>query len=158
MPLITVNKGGVEIEPGVYQVILTAIEQKTIVPNNGPNAGEEVEIFDWKFAIESGELEGTEINVSSSTRSGPRSKLYGFLVALFGGASPPAGTNLEEGDLVGRSALATIEMTDSGWPKIVNLGAIPKGFNGKPAAAPIAQPVAAAATAKPAAKNDSLPF
>lgn len=156
MALITVNKGGVEIEPGVYQVILSNVERKTIVPNSGPNAGEEVEIFDWKFAIESGDFEGTEINVSSSTRSGPRSKLYGFLVALFGGASPPAGTELEEGDLVGRSALATIEMTDSGWPKIVNLGAIPKGFNNKPTAAPVAQPVMAAA--KPAAKNDSLPF
>lgn len=157
MALITVNKGGVEIEPGVYQVILTNIEQKTIVPSSGPNAGEDVEIYAWKFAIESGDLEGTELDATTSTRSGPRSKLYSFLVALFGGAAPPPGTQLEAEHLVGRSALATIEMTDSGWPRIANLGAIPKGFNNKPTPAPVAQPVAAAKNG-PATASADLPF
>jgi hypothetical protein len=48
MPLITVSQGGPEIEPGVYPVILVAIEgPKTIIPQGGPNAGQEIEIFDW---------------------------------------------------------------------------------------------------------------
>jgi hypothetical protein len=126
MPLFTVSQGGPEIEPGVYQVQLDKVEgPKTIVPQSGPNAGQEVEIFDWVFIVEAGAYANTPIQATTSTSSGPRSKLYAFLTALFGGRPPAVGASFEAADLVGRSALATVTITESGWPRISNLGALP---------------------------------
>jgi hypothetical protein len=126
MPLITVSQSGSDIPPGVYPVILASIEgPKTIVPQSGPNAGKEVDILSWNFVVSDGEWQDTEIEATTSTSSGPRSKLYGFLTALFGGTPPPTGASFEAKDLSGRVALATIDRTESGWPRIVNLGAMP---------------------------------
>lgn len=157
MALITVNQGGPDIPPGVYQVILTAIDgPKTIVPNSGPNAGQEVEIFDWRFAIDDGELDGTEVSATTSTNSGPRSKMYAFLTALLGGRPPQVGQAFEESDLVGRVALATISKTESGWPRIENLGAMPASM--KPAAKPAAPAKRVVAPTTGAGSGDDLPF
>jgi hypothetical protein len=143
MSLITVSKGGVDIEPGTYTVTLVSIEgPKTITPRNGPNAGQDVEIFDWLFAIddEGTEYHGTEIQATTSTASGPKSKLYGFITALLDGKAPTAGTAFEAGDLCGRVALATISMSDSGWPRIDTLSALPRVMRA-PAAGRRAVPV-----------------
>lgn len=153
MALITVNRGGTDIPPGVYQVTLTAIEgPKTIVPQSGPNAGQDVDIFEWEFAIEDGELDGTPVSATTSTNSGPRSKMYAFLTALLDGKPPQPGQQFEASDLVGRVALATISQTESGWPRIENLGAMPAAMKGK-AAAP-----AKRAPTTGAGSGDDLPF
>lgn len=128
---------------GVYPVILSEIsDPKTVTAQRGPKAGQEIELLDWTFVIESGRFENTIVEASTSTASGPRSKMYGFLTALFGGVAPPIGTSLEKGDIVGRSALATIQL-DDGWLRIQNLSALP--------AAGASQPAAAAPEAVPAA-------
>lgn len=154
MALLTINGGGTDIEPGVYPVILTAIEgPKTIVPQSGPNAGQDVDIFDWRFAIDGGDLDGTEVSATTSTNSGPRSKMYAFITALLEGKAPTVGQSFEAKDLVGRVALATISRSESGWPRIENLGAIPKQMPTS------RQPRAAApATAPVAASGSDLPF
>ncbi len=166
-PLITVSQGGPDIEPGVYQVILTSVEgPKTIVPQSGPNAGKEVDIFDWTFAVEEGPYQDTELQATTSTSSGPRSKLYAFLTALFNGRPPGVGQQFEAADLVGRSALATVTISDSGWPRISNLGALPAQMvqPRQPAAVPEPTPVArrqAQAVRQPAtqpASGSNLPF
>jgi hypothetical protein len=128
MPFITVNKGGpsTEIPDGVYTVTLVDITgPRTVTAQRGPQAGKDIDLLDWIFAIDGGPLEGNTIEASTSTASGPRSKLYGFLVALFGGRVPPAGTGLEKEQLVGRQALATVRTDEGGWPRIENLGALP---------------------------------
>jgi hypothetical protein len=141
MPLITI-KSGADIPDGVYPVILAGIEgPKTITPQQGPNAGQEVEILSWKFVVLDGKYKDTEIEATSSTASGPRSKLYGFLTALFNGTPPQIGANFEASDLTGRMALATIQRSESGWPRIVNLGAVPAGMLGKQVAAATGAPV-----------------
>jgi hypothetical protein len=127
-PFITITKGGPtqDIDDGVYPVVLIDIKgPKTVTAQRGPNAGQEVELLDWEFAVDEGEMEGFEISVSSSTASGPRSKTYAFLTALFGGKTPPVGTQLQKDQIVGRRALATIQHNDGGWPVIANLGAMP---------------------------------
>lgn len=144
MPLITVSQGGPDIAAGVYAVALVKIEgPKTITPQNGPNAGQDVDIFDWTFVIADGnEYDGTEIQATTSTASGPKSKMFSYLTALHSGRPPAVGSSFESADLVGKMALATISRPDNGWPKIENLGAIPQGMLAQRVAAATGAPTA----------------
>ncbi len=128
MPFITVSKGGTsDIPDGVYSVTLTDIKDpRTVTAKTGPKAGQDIDLLDWIFVIDEGPHEGKQIDASTSTASGPKSKMYSYLVALFGGAAPPAGTNLEKGDLIGRDAFATVRADADGWLRIDNLGAKPQ--------------------------------
>jgi hypothetical protein len=165
MPFLTVSKGAAQnnIPAGVYSVTLTEIKgPRTVTATRGELAGQDVDLLDWIFTVDEGPQQGIQIETSTSTKTGPKSRCYAFLVALFGGAAPPAGTALEREDLVGRDALATVRMDDGGWPRIENLGAKPqwnKVSATAPAAATVTPPVQqqelVAAGAK---KNDSLPF
>lgn len=153
---ITITAGApqVDITPGVYEVTLTEIsEPHVIFPQTGPNAGKEVSLRDWTFALD----DGTEIQGAASTASGPKSKTFAWLTALLGGTPPVVGQSYPRTQLIGRMALATITIDEGGWPKITNLSALPKA---RPAPA---QPVAAPAPtrrAQPAAAApaEDLPF
>ena len=82
--IITISAGAPasDLTPGVYKVTLTDIsEPRTIFPQSGPNAGKEVQLRDWTFALE----DGTEVSGSASTASGPKSKTFAWLTALLGG-------------------------------------------------------------------------
>jgi hypothetical protein len=159
MSFIEVKSGGTnpDLADGVYPVILTEIsDPRTVTAQRGPNAGEDFTLIDWKFAVLEGPGEGAVVEASTSTASGPKSKLYGYLTALFGGVKPPVGTKLEKTDLVGRIALATIARDEEGWTRITNLGAMPASFavqtqQAAPAAAvaAVAAPQAAPAPALP---------
>jgi hypothetical protein len=84
--IITISAGAPasDLTPGVYEVTLTDIsEPRTIFPQSGPNAGKEVQLRDWTFALE----DGTEVTGSASTASGPKSKTFAWLTALLGGTS-----------------------------------------------------------------------
>lgn len=151
---ITVKSGApVDIDPGVYEVTLTALEgPRTIYPQTGPNAGKEVEVLDWTFHTD----DDQEIGGTTSTASGPKSKLYAWLTALLGGTPPAVGTTFAPEQLLGRQAVATISVSEAGWPKIENLSAVPTK-RGARAAAPVAAPVAPA-PAPAATADDDLPF
>lgn len=155
MPLITVKSGApTDIKPGAYEVTLTALEgPRSIVPQSGPNAGQEVEILDWTFHTE----DALQIDGTTSTASGPKSKLYAWLTALLGGVAPATGQQFEADQLIGRMAIATIEVNDGGWPRIASLSAIPVR---RTAAAPVARPATrpAPAPAVEQAADGDLPF
>lgn len=140
---ITISAGAqTDVDPGVYEVTLTDIsEPRTILPQSGPNAGKEVTLRDWSFAME----DGTEIRGSASIANGPKSKTYAWLTALLGGTPPAVGQSYPKAQLLGRMALATVTVDEGGWPRITNLSALPKAkVKAAPvAAAPSAQPVAA---------------
>lgn len=127
MPLFEVKAGGPDVPDGVYSVTvvdITGPHKRTA--QSGPNAGEEYTSFDWTFAIDDGPYENTVIPESSSTASGPKSKLYKWLTALLNGQRPQVGATFEVTDLRGRRAFATVQReTPDAWPKIVNLGAMP---------------------------------
>jgi hypothetical protein len=151
VPFVTVKQGGIDIPDGVYPVILTAIsEPKTVTVTRGPKAGSDMDLIDWTFAIDGGDFEETEITTSTSTASGPKSKMFGYLTALLGGKPPAVGQSFEKTDLVGRQAIATIRRDDSGWPRIENLSAVPTAMP-KRTATPVAvvAPVAESAEALP---------
>ena len=152
--------GQSDIAPGTYRVTLTEIsEVRTNTATRGPNAGKEFSIRDWTFYTD----DDQEIRDSASVSKSNRSKQYQWVTALLGGTPPALDQKLSLGQLIGREAIATVDLVD-GWPKIVTLSAIPKE-RAKPAdaASPAAaararagapQPVAAAA----GTADDSLPF
>ncbi len=166
---ITISAGAPasDLTPGVYEVALVDIsEPRTIYPQSGPNAGKEVQLRDWTFALE----DGTEVTGSASVASGPKSKTYAWLTALLGGTPPTVGTSYPKSQLVGREALATIAIDEGGWAKIANLSARPRARAPQAPVAPAAVPAPAAApavpvrrpvaqpVAQPVAADDSLPF
>ena len=147
--IITISAGAppTDLTPGVYEVTLTDIsEPRTIYPQTGVNAGKEVQLRDWTFALE----DGREVTGSASTSSGPKSTTYAWLTALLGGTPPAVGQSYPKSHLLGREALATIAIDKGGWAKIANLSARPKAR----AAAPVAAPVAV----QPVVADDQLPF
>lgn len=164
MGTITVTQGGPDIEPGTYSVVLKAIDgPKVITAKNGPNAGESSTIFDWTFEITDGGAEGEEVRQATSTNSGPRSKMYSWLTALLGGKPPAIGQTFEFGDLIGHEAIATISKTESGWPKIDQLSAVPQRLRQprRPAAmgeAPTPAPAPAPAQVPADEDGAELPF
>lgn len=118
---LTVSQGGTDIEPGAYSVVLAKIEgPKTIDTQDGPK-----EILEWTFAIMDGDYADTEIRDSTSLATSPRSKMYGWLAALNNGRAPEIGANFDTDELLGRMAIATIEISDRGWPKVKTLSAMP---------------------------------
>jgi len=158
-PTITVSAGApaIDLQPGTYEVVLTALDgPRTILPQTGPNAGKEVDVYDWTFALT--DDSDTTIQGTTSTASGPKSKLFSWLTALLGGRPPAVGQTFDAGSLVGRMALATISINDGGWPRIENLSALPTRRQAATQAAAqseIAQP--AQRRGQPVAAED-LPF
>jgi hypothetical protein len=122
---------------GVFPVTLVEISpRRTIVPQTGPNAGKDVDLQDWTFAIDDGGDHEGQVIVEGCTapRIGkdgvetihPKSKYYGWMTALFGGRAAPEGTDIDvEKVMIGRRALATIQRENGGYLKLVNLGALP---------------------------------
>lgn len=176
MSFIEVTQSGPDIPDGVYPVTLVDIKgPKTVTAQRGPKAGQDIALLDWEFAIDDGPHDGVVIQASTSTASGPRSKMYAFLTALFNGVAPSIGAGFEKADLTGRRALATVKKDEAGWLRIENLGAMPASMlaqkvaqvTGAPVTAPGAPaPVAAAPSAREAvaagaggeAPTGDLPF
>ncbi len=155
MPFIEVTQSGPDIPDGVYPVTLVDIKgPKTVTAQRGPKAGQDIDLLDWEFAIDDGPHDGVVISASTSTASGPRSKMYAYLTALFSGVAPQIGSGFEKPDLCGRRALATVKKDDAGWLRIENLGAMPASMVG-PKAAPARETVAAGVVEAPTA---DLPF
>lgn len=167
-PFITVGGGGPDIPDGVYPLTLVEIkEPKTVTAKHGPKTGQDVDLIDWIFTIDEGPYEGTTLETATTTASGPKSKMYGYLTALLGGLAPAIGTTFERVQLHGRRVLGTVQKDpDNGWPRIVSLGAMPAsmlqagfaktaGLPATPGTQPLRETVAVGAT--PAA-DDDLPF
>lgn len=154
MTTVTVTAGGPEIADGVYPMYLKKLDgPKTIVPQSGPNAGQDVEIYDWTFETST----GIEIQGTTSTASGPRSKLYSWLTALLGGRPPQVGQTFSNDDLEGKWVLGTIRKNDAGWPRIENLGAMPNEMQQQQFAAATGVPVTAPGAPAPAAPQPPQP-
>lgn len=150
---VTVNAGGPAIPDGVYLVQLTKIaDPRTVTAQRGPKAGEDVDLINWTFVIDQPgtDLHDMELTDSTSTSSGPRSKMYAWLTAMLGGVAPTVGTGFKKSDLIGRYALATTRKDESGWPKIENLGAAPAALLGQRIAAATGTPALANGAPAPA--------
>jgi hypothetical protein len=154
VPFIEITQSGPDIPDGVYPVTLVDIKgPKTVTAQRGPKAGQDIQLLDWQFAVDDGPHDGVVIEVSTSLASGPRSKMYGFLTALFNGVAPNIGAAFEKPQLVGRRALATIKKDEQGWLRIENLGAMPLSMQQQKLAQTTGAPVQAAGSPAPATSN-----
>lgn len=143
MATITVEQGSKvgawRGEDGSYPATLTSVEKRGPFPSK-QEPGETFELYEWAFAIEGAPDDACMVWASSSTKISPKSKAYGYLVALFGGKQPPVGTTLDiETQLVGRAALVTVyNDPSSGFTEVTQVTPMPKA----PAAKPLRQQVA----------------
>lgn len=154
---ITISAGAQQanIEPGTYVVTLLEIsEPRTILPQTGPNAGKEVTLRDWTFALE----DGTEVRGSASTSSGPKSKSFAWITALLGGTPPSVGQVVPFSQLVGREVLATITVDEGGWSKIANLSAKPRARSQVVAPQPLTKATDRVVAPVALGAADDLPF
>lgn len=144
----TVSQGGPppeeDIADGVYLLQLTKIgEPRTITAKKGPNAGKDFSLIDWDFAIEAPQTPYHDriMSDSTSTASGPKSKMYEWLTALLGGLPPQAGRQMKRSELVGRMVLGTVHHDEGGWPRIASLSAVPQSMLGQQFAQATGAPV-----------------
>jgi hypothetical protein len=148
---IVVSAGGPppdqDIPDGVYPLILSDIKPpRTVTAKRGPKAGQDIDLRDWIFDVDQPghPLDGRVIDVSTSLASGPKSKQFEILTALFNGVRPPEGTSFGKSDLCGRRILGTIQHDEGGWPQIATFSAMPAQMQQQAFAAATGAPVAAA--------------
>ena len=108
----------------VRRATLTELRQ---VDFTDKTTGEARSLVAWTFAIENGDGTSTEVEATSSTASGPRSKAFKWLVALMGSAAVQPNAYIGAEDLIGREANVTVELNDDGYPKVTAVTALPKG-------------------------------
>ncbi len=167
MPEITIGANTSNAEAGSHVGTLLKVSEPHLVtmPENSPFGGGDVWMMDWEWALPNGET----LRESTSTASGPKSKFFERIVALNNGRSPQVGEKVNTDKYIGRSAILTISITESGWPKITNVGAIPLALQQQafvqatglpqqtqPAPQPL-HPVAAAQPAQPAVVSPLRP-
>lgn len=150
MPQITIGSGGGNVEAGAYVATLDRVDGPREITLKD---GSVMDILEWRFVLPNGEA----VKGTTSTASGPRSKLYGWLMALNSGKAPKINETLELNDYRGRRVVITIAIKDDGWPKITDVGPLPVEEQQRDFAAatgaPVREPVAAAAAA-----TDDLDF
>lgn len=165
--LITVSAGP-QFDDGTYVHTVKGIERKTITPKKGDQAGQKVDILEWKFDLNdlvTGEqitdFETGEPIVSratSSMASGPKSKSSQFLVALLGADAVKPGNQFSQEDLIGAKALGTVVHDDNDYAKTESLSAMPRSARRTVQQQAAPAPAAAEPTAPVEDEGDDLPF
>lgn len=167
-----------DVPDGTWPLILSDIlPPKTVTAKSGRQAGQDIRLRDWIFAVDAPghPLDGRVIDTSTSLASGPRSKQYEILTALHNGVPPTEGTSFGKADLVGRRLYGVVQH-EGGWPRLVGFAPIPvtqlqAGYAAAtgapvsappppvapPVAVPTAPPAAAAPVAAPSAISAPLP-
>lgn len=154
MTTITISAGGKEGafrgDPGVYTATLMTHTIEGPFPSKDPKAkpGDTFRLHEWGFVID-GAPEGEEmVWWTSGESTGPKSRTFAIITALFGGNPPPVGFDVDiETHLIGRRAQLNVQRNERGYLDVAGIMPLAK--------APGAAPVASAA-AKPA--SDGLPF
>jgi hypothetical protein len=151
MPLITVSAGTPALEAGTYPATLVGIAPKTLVTKFSKN-GEEQDFLEWTWLVE-GSDKDIEINSLTTLMTGPKSRIFEYLLALVGPEKARVGAGFDENDLVGKKVLVTTIVDDNGFAKIERIVAAPKGRQAAAQAAPKER-----APQPPATEDDDLPF
>ncbi len=121
MPLVEVQPRA-DVTPGTYEAVVTNVEKDIIVPRTGRNAGTDVPILRWNFAID-----GVDDRIESITGRDPsseKSNLFKYFVAVLG-SDKKAWLAAETEDLVGKKCLVTISVNDDGWPRVDSVSGMP---------------------------------
>jgi hypothetical protein len=150
VPLITVKAGTPAIPAGTYLADLIGITPKRMVTQYSKN-GEEQDFLEWLWLVH-GEDREIEVNSLTTTATGPKSRIFEYLVAMLGSDKVQIDAGFDESDLVGKQVMVQIITTDEGFAKIDRVMGAPKGGKTAPAVA------APALVAVADAPGDDLPF
>lgn len=139
MPLITLNAGIADLEPGSYPVTVTGCVAKTIpgTVNEYNPTGADQEVFEWTFNVDTDDDEVISITGITSQKKGEGAKLIRHLTALLGPEALKGGVSFEESDLIGLSAIAKVGLNARGYARVEELMAIPKTTKPKSKPSPI---------------------
>ena len=156
MPLITVSAGTPVVPAGTHPATLIGIAPKRLATKFS-KPGEEDDFLEWTWLVEGPEKD-VEITSLTSVATGPKSRIFEYLVALMGAENVNIGLGLDENDLVGKKVQVQTIVTEDGFSKIDKLVALakPRTRAAAPAAAPVAP--SAPATAEVEEGLDDLPF
>ena len=140
-------------EDGGFAATLVTFERRGPFDAKQPKfPGEQFYMLEWGFAIEGAPEDACMVWASSGESTGPKSKTFGYISALFGGKQPPVGTQLDiEKQLIGRMALVNVRKDENGYVKVDSVVPLPKAM--QKGAAPKAAPVVI-----PEDTDDSIPF
>lgn len=169
---ITIGAGGPspedDVADGTYPLILVEVgDWRPVTIRQGERAGQQTHLRDWTFKVNAtgNPYDGRTVRASASAASGPKSKQFGFIVALNGGKEPKTGEKFDVDDLVGRMAYGKVYHDDGNYPKVDVLLAMPVAAMQQDFAAattpaaptgPLRETVAASSISDP--KQDDLPF
>jgi hypothetical protein len=137
MPLVEVQPRA-DITPGTYEAAVSSVEKDIITPRSGRNAGQNVPILRWKWAVDG--IDEPIESITSRDPSSEKSNLFKYFVAMLG-TDKKAWMDAEVEDLVGRKALITISLTDEGWPRVDNVTGMPVRRGPAAAPTPAGEPV-----------------
>jgi len=151
---------------GTYEMTLVTVSEPTTEKSSIElKRGDGTWTFrDWTFAVsDGGEYDGQVLDLRANAKStGPKSKQFEIIVALFG-RTPPVGTEIDvQRHLVGRSCLCRIATRDgTDFPYVAGLVPLPAISSPAPAArgrAAEPEPGPVAVTAAAGTADDELPF
>ncbi len=130
-------------DDGTFPATLVSFERRGPFDSK-QNPGEQFHLLEWGFSIDDAG-ENSMVWGTSGESTGPRSKTFGIITALFGGKQPPIGQQLDiEKHLIGRRALVTVRRDENGYMKVETVTPLPKAMQSASAkAAPAAAPVEA---------------
>lgn len=150
-----------DVADGTYPLILTEIgEWRPVTIRQGDRAGQQTHLRDWTFRVNAtgNQYDGRTVRSSASAASGPKSKQFGFIVALNGGKEPAVGQKFDVDELVGRMALGKVYHDDGNYPKVDTLIAMPvQALQGQFQQATTAAPAPAAPLRESVAGTDGKP-
>lgn len=149
MPLITVSAGTPAIPAGSYPATLVGIAPKRLVTKFSVN-GEEQDFLEWAWLVEGPETD-VEIRSLTSLATGPKSRIFEYLLALVGPQKAAVGAGFDENDLVGKKVMVSTIVDDGGFSKIDKIVAAPRARTAPAASAPVQAPT-------PQPTDDDLPF
>lgn len=138
-------------DDGAFAATLVTFERRGPFESK-QKPGEQFYLLEWGFALEDEPPESCMVWATSGESTGPKSKTFGIISALFGGKQPPVGTTLDiEKQLIGRAALVTVRKDEQGYTKVDAVTPLPKALQ-KAAAPKKVEPVAEATG------DEDLPF
>jgi hypothetical protein len=151
MTTLTISAGAREYayleDDGTFPATLVSFDKRGPFDSK-QKPGEQFYLLEWGFSIDDAG-DNSMVWATSGEATGPKSKTYGIITALFGGKQPPVGQQLDiEKHLISRRALVTVRRDENGYMKVDAVSALPSAPP-KKNAAPV--PVADA-------NPDDLPF
>ena len=140
MTTITISAGGKEGafrgDPGVYTATLLTHDIVGPFKSKDPEKPDETyRLHEWGFVIDGAPESEEMVWTTSGESTGPKSKTFAIITALFGGNQPPVGTQLDiEQHLIGRQALVDVRRNDRGYLDVAGIMPLPKAATAKAAA------------------------